>query len=73
MIIYLRHDNKTDYNEPLIVKKGATVIEIAEKISLELKNEVKSAKVWGKSVKFPGQTVSLKHQLIDSDILYLVK
>lgn len=70
---YLKPENgKTDLVKPLILKEGQTVLEAMEKISLELVDLVKEAKVWGKSAKFPGQIVSLAHLLQDEDILTII-
>lgn len=76
MRVYLtseRNKMAADYEEPLILKKGLNVLEAAEKISGELKEEINGALMWGKSVRFPGQKVSLKHQLEDGDVVYWVK
>lgn len=73
MRIYLKSEGKKpDFDNPLIVKKDQTVWETARLISNDLAIEIKEAKVWGPSAKFPGQKVSLHHKLKDQDILFLV-
>jgi len=54
---------------PITLKKGATVEELVKKIHKEFLKKFKYAKVYGKSVKFKGQTVGLKHVLEDKDIV----
>ncbi|MDR0911706.1 MAG: GTP-binding protein [Methanobrevibacter sp.] len=73
MRIYLKpQGRKADMEEPLIVKKDSTVIEIAGKLHREFKKKFRHAKVWGSSVKFPGQKVGPDHVLQDEDILRLI-
>jgi len=68
--VYLKpKGKKPDFEKPLILKKGATVSEAIDKISKEVLTDLKSARIWGASVKYPGQQVSLSHSLVDKDIL----
>jgi len=52
----------------LVLKKGQTVVDVAERI-FPGKTDFKQIVVWGPSARFPGQQVSLSHQLKDEDIL----
>ena len=58
-----------DFEEPLIIKKGSTIEDVADKIHRELKKDLRFTRVWGKSVKFGGQKVGLSHQPVDEDII----
>jgi len=71
--VYLKPEGKkADLEHPLILKKGQTVLEAAHKISKELAEEIREARVWGPGAKFPGQKVSFSHKLKDQDILSLL-
>ncbi len=67
--VYTKEPKKEHSKDPMILKKGSTLQEAAEKISKNLKNQTKSAKIWGPSSKFAGQTVGLNHILKDKDII----
>lgn len=54
---------------PIPMRRGATVIEVAKKVHKDLAENFKYARVWGKSVKFPGQRVGADHVLEDGDIV----
>ena len=72
--IYLRpKGGETDFKEPLIARKGNTVADICNKLHRNMKKDFRFGLVWGKSVKFGGQRVGLKHILIDEDVLTVVK
>jgi ribosome-interacting GTPase 1 len=71
--IYMKKPReKTDYTEPMIVKKGITVNDLCLKIHRRFKDDFRYANVWGSSVKFPGQKVGLKHVLNDSDVVKII-
>ena len=68
--IYMRpKGEKPDFEEPLIIRNGSSIENIADKIHRDLKKDLRFTRIWGKSVKFGGQKVSLDHQPMDEDIL----
>jgi small GTP-binding protein len=73
MRVYLRRPgHKTDMEEPLIIKQGSTIRNVAEKIHRRFINDFRYAAIWGPSAKFPGQKVGLQHILEDSDIVKII-
>ncbi|MEM2974481.1 MAG: GTP-binding protein [Candidatus Micrarchaeia archaeon] len=58
--------------EPMILKEGATISDVCEKIHKDLRRNFKYALVWGKSVRFGGQRVGLTHRVSDGDIITIV-
>ena len=71
--IYLKpQSGKIDYDEPLILRKGATIEDVCNAIHRDFVKRFRYAMVWGKSVKFPGQHVGLEHRVEDEDIVRLV-
>ncbi|MDR2544167.1 MAG: GTP-binding protein [Methanobrevibacter sp.] len=73
MRIYLKpQGRKVDLEDPLIVRKNATVIDVASKLHREFAKNFRHSNVWGSSVKFPGQKVGPNHILEDEDILRII-
>ena len=62
--------NKPD-EKPVIIPAHSTVEDFARKIHKDIAQKLKYAKVWGSSVKFPGQQVGKGHVLSDMDIVTL--
>ncbi|MCD6434676.1 MAG: 50S ribosome-binding GTPase [Candidatus Diapherotrites archaeon] len=60
-----------DLNEGVVMKKDATVEDLARKIHKEFDSRLKFARVWG-STKFPGQRVSKDYVLQNNDVVELV-
>lgn len=60
---------KPDMNGPLILKKGVTVEGACRKLHKEFIDKFRFVRIWGKSAKFPGQKLGLKHELADGDII----
>ena len=71
--IYMRRrTGETDFEEPMVVKGGATIGEICDKVHRGMKDDFRYAQVWGKSVKFGGQRVGMTHRLMDQDVLTII-
>lgn len=71
--LYLKpQGKKADLEEPMIVRQGSTVGDVAVRLHRDFVRNFRHAKVWGSSVKFPGQKVGLDHVLKDKDILRLI-
>ena len=71
--IYLKPQGlRADYKEPLIVRNKSTVGDIALKLHRDFVRNFRQARVWGTSVKFPGQKVGLEHVLQDQDVLRII-
>ena len=71
--VYLKpQGRKADMEDPLVIKKGSTVIDACGKLHREFVKNFRHAKVWGKSVKFPGQKVGPDHVLEDEDVLRII-
>jgi ribosome-interacting GTPase 1 len=56
---------------PFVLPLGSTVEDFAGKVHQDFAENLKSARVWGASAAFPGQTVSREHMLQDGDIVEL--
>ncbi len=54
---------------PIVVKEGTTVIDIAKELHSSLYKRFQYGRIWGQSAKYPGQKVGSNHMLKDSDIL----
>jgi ribosome-interacting GTPase 1 len=71
--IYMRpRGGETDYKEPMIVRRDASVLDICNKVHRKMKDDLRYAQIWGKSVKFGGQKVGITHHLMDEDVITLV-
>ena len=55
--------------KPIVLKKGATVKDVAKTIHKDMVRKFRFAKIWGPSARFDGQQVGLEHVLKDKDIV----
>src|SRR3989338_1390723 len=67
--IYTKKPDEAPDREPLVLKKGSTVIQACEAIHKDLAKKFKFARLWGKSARFAGQRVSPNHVLLEGDVL----
>lgn len=68
--IYLKEvGKKADMEKPLIMRQGATVKDVCEKLHRDFVAKFKFSKVWGRSAKFPGQKFKMDHKLADGDVV----
>ncbi len=68
--IYLKEvRKKADLKIPLIINKNCTIEKVCNKLHRDFVTKFKFARVWGKSAKFGGQMLRLKHKLLDEDIV----
>jgi Predicted GTPase len=63
---------KVNAGEPMVVKRGSTVLEVAKKLNSKTAQALRFAYVTGKSVKFARQKVGREHVLEDEDVVTLV-
>ncbi len=71
--IYMKpRGEEADYQEPMIVQHGSTVIDVCDKVHRNFRKGFRYGYVWGKSVKFKGQRVGMDHTLSDGDVLTII-
>ncbi|MBU2637407.1 MAG: 50S ribosome-binding GTPase [Nanoarchaeota archaeon] len=69
--VYCKEVGKpADMSEPIVLKKGATLKIVCEKLHRGFVKRFRFARIWGKSVKFAGQKVlKLEHEVADEDVV----
>ncbi|MCW3136498.1 MAG: GTP-binding protein [Canidatus Methanoxibalbensis ujae] len=65
--VFLRPPGKQVEKEPMVLREGAKVGDVCDKIHGNMRSRFKYARVWGKSVKYDGQRVGAEHELCDGD------
>lgn len=71
--VYLKpQGKKADFEEPLIIKNGATVRDVCGKLHRDFIRKFRHAKIWGDSVKHEGQKVGLDHKMRDKDVIRVI-
>ncbi len=68
--VYTKQPNHDEpAKKPLILRRGATVLDVARSIHSMFVENFKYARIWGPSAKFPGERVGLEHEVSDGDIV----
>ena len=57
-------------DEPVVLEKGSTVLEVAEAIHKDFKQQLKYARIWGRG-KYDGQRVEHDYVVQDKDVIEL--
>jgi len=71
--VYLKpKGGKADLDEPLVILNGSTIRTVCEHLHRDFVDLFRYSLVWGKSAKFPGQSVGLNHYLADGDIISII-
>ena len=69
--VYSKEPGKpADLNQPFILPKGSTVLDMAAAVHREMAEHLKRARIWG-SEKYDGQPVQRDHVLEDKDVIEL--
>lgn len=69
--VYTRNDEGEVATKPIVMKKGSTVLNVAEKLGSNFVKNFRFAKIWGSSMKYDGQRTGIDHQLSDQDIIQI--
>jgi len=64
--VFLIHpDEKPSYDNPIIMKIGDTLNDVAREIGNDFYERIKGAKIWGPGSKFPSQEVSMNTPVLE--------
>jgi small GTP-binding protein len=67
--VYTKAPGKeVNYNEPLAMKKGSNILDVAQSIHKDFSQRLKFARIWGKD-KYAGQKVHRDHIIQEGDII----
>jgi len=68
--IYTKEPGKKAVKEnPVTLRLGATIKDMAENVHKDFINKFKYARVWGNSAKHDGASVGIDHKLADNDVV----
>ena len=67
--VYTKEPNGEKASQPLVLRRGATVLDVAKSIHSRLVKNFKYARIWGPSANYPGERKGLDHMVEDGDIV----
>jgi ribosome-interacting GTPase 1 len=67
--VYTKQPNGPVSEKPLILRRGATILDVAKAIHKDFVEKFKYARIWGPSAKYPGEKTGLDHVVEDGDIV----
>jgi hypothetical protein len=70
--VRLRYAGSVD-EEPLAIPPGSTVADVADRVHHELGAAAVGARVWGPSARFDGQRVGREHEVLDGDVVEILR
>ncbi|MGB9637379.1 MAG: OBG GTPase family GTP-binding protein [Microgenomates group bacterium] len=70
--VYLKKDETIDMNSPFILKKGKSLKDLLESISICNKDTFVAARVYGPGAKYPGQEVSFNFVPQDETVVQFI-
>ncbi|MCX8207596.1 MAG: TGS domain-containing protein [Methanothrix sp.] len=71
--IFMKPQGKPpDLDEPMIMRRGANIGDLCDRIHKDFRQRFRYATVWGSSAKHNGQRAGLDHILSDGDIVTIV-
>lgn len=71
--IFMKPQGKAaDLEEAMIIRYGATIGDVCDKLHRDFRKRFRYAQIWGTSAKHEGQRAGLDHNMVDNDILTLV-
>jgi len=69
--VYTKAPGEPPSKEPLVVRRGSTVMDVAERVHKQLARRLKYAKVWSSRLPFSPQRVGASFILEDGDVVEL--
>lgn len=72
--VYNKAPNKeADYNDPMILKRHSTILDVCKKIHKDFVRLYKYALIWGPSARHPGQRfIRMDHEMLDGDEITII-